>query len=155
MADWNIRSNKWPEDTTVTEKRNLSYFWRRNQKKKEKKEEEEKKMPLPFLFRPCPEKKMGLLLPRRMPLCAQSSIRHVTRYYSCSDGQGRRFLESRIGRSEMPAQRRDFEEGAPVSLDPLTPDHRVVAVYFYSEPPLREEEEIRDLWAERGTRHRT
>ncbi|GIY67501.1 uncharacterized protein CDAR_421871 [Caerostris darwini] len=92
MADWNIRSNKWPEDTTVTEERNLSYFWRRNQKSK-KKEEEEKKMPLPFLSSAHVQKrKGGFFSPRRMPLCAQSSIRHVTRYYSCSDGQGRRFL---------------------------------------------------------------
>ncbi|GIY67499.1 hypothetical protein CDAR_421861 [Caerostris darwini] len=65
-------------------------------------------------------------------------------------------------RSEMPAalrfQRSRYEDcqEAPVSLDPLTPDHRVVAVYFYSEPPFRRRRrDTRFMGRERGTRHRT
>ncbi|GBM36309.1 hypothetical protein AVEN_212869-1 [Araneus ventricosus] len=93
-ADWNIRSrrsNKWPEDTTVTEaagrERNISPI---------SSESKAKQKGDAISLAPMSRKENGSLpslSPRQMPLCAQSSIRHVTRYYSCSDGQGRRFLE--------------------------------------------------------------
>lgn len=45
----------------------------------------QKRMDWPFFF--FPKKKRSVFSKTRLPLQASSSIRHVTRHYSCSDGQ--------------------------------------------------------------------